>query len=98
MEQTGSERMPRTASRSVMALVPLGFVAALVWMTIGALPRAESRGQKPNPVSAGIANGEWPSYTADIRGSRYSPLDQINATNFNDLEVAWRFKTDSLGT
>ena len=43
-------------------------------------------------------NGEWPAYTGDIRGSRYSPLDQINASNFNRLEVAWRFKTDNLGT
>ena len=31
------------------------------------------------------------------RASRYRPLDQINAANFNKLEVAWRFKTDSLG-
>jgi quinoprotein glucose dehydrogenase len=43
-------------------------------------------------------NGEWQSYTGDTRGSRYSPLDQITTQNFNDLEVAWRFKTDSLGT
>jgi quinoprotein glucose dehydrogenase len=43
-------------------------------------------------------NGEWPAYTADIKGSRYSPLDQINASNFKKLEVAWRFKTDNLGT
>ena len=42
-------------------------------------------------------NGEWPYYTADARGSKYSPLDQIDASNFNKLEVAWRFKTDSLG-
>jgi glucose dehydrogenase len=58
------------------------------------------RGQTParNPVSEGTRNGEWPSYTGDVRGSRYSPLDQINATNFNDLEVAWKLKTDSLGT
>ena len=27
----------------------------------------------------------------------YSPLDQVNASNFNKLEVAWRFKTDALG-
>src|SRR5579872_7382002 len=40
---------------------------------------------------------EWPSYNADTMGSRYRPLDQINATNFNKLEVAWRFKTDSIG-
>ena len=43
------------------------------------------------------ASGEWPHYTADIRGSKYSPLDQINAANFSKLEVAWRFKTDMLG-
>ena len=33
----------------------------------------------------------------DLKGTRYSPLDQINASNFNQLEVAWRFKTDHLG-
>jgi quinoprotein glucose dehydrogenase len=43
-------------------------------------------------------NGEWPHYTGDLAGTRYSPLDQINADNFNQLEVAWRFKTDNLGT
>jgi glucose dehydrogenase len=42
-------------------------------------------------------NTEWPSYNADLAGSRYRPLDQINASNFSKLEVAWRFKTDSIG-
>jgi quinoprotein glucose dehydrogenase len=41
--------------------------------------------------------GEWTHYAADARGTRYAPLDQINASNFNKLEVAWRFKTDNLG-
>ena len=40
---------------------------------------------------------EWPTYTADLAGSRYRPLDQINAGNFSQLEVAWRFKTDAIG-
>src|SRR6266542_7095705 len=50
--------------------------------------------------SAGVPspkNGDWPHYTSDVRGTRYSPLDQIDASNFNKLEVAWRFKTDNLG-
>src|SRR5271165_5601108 len=42
-------------------------------------------------------SGEWPSYAADLAGTRYRPLDQINASNFSKLEVAWRFKTDSIG-
>ncbi len=36
-------------------------------------------------------------YFADPSGSRYSPQDQINASNFNKLELAWHFKTDNLG-
>lgn len=49
----------------------------------------------PRPFTT--ASGEWPSHTGDTRGTRYAPFDQISAANFNTLEVAWRFKTDSLG-
>src|SRR3981189_832612 len=42
-------------------------------------------------------NGEWPTNGADVKFTRYSPLDQIDASNFNKLEVAWRFKTDAFG-
>jgi quinoprotein glucose dehydrogenase len=41
--------------------------------------------------------GEWPTYGGDLANTRYSPLDQVTAANFGSLEVAWRFKTDSLG-
>ncbi|HEY7286223.1 MAG TPA: PQQ-binding-like beta-propeller repeat protein [Vicinamibacterales bacterium] len=41
--------------------------------------------------------GEWTTYGGDLASTRYSPLDQINKDNFGKLEVAWRFKTDSLG-
>ena len=36
-------------------------------------------------------------YFADPSGSRFSPQDQINAANFNQLQQAWHFKTDNLG-
>src|SRR5919201_6724752 len=45
----------------------------------------------------GAKNGEWPTYGGDVGNTKYSPLDQINAASFKALEVAWRFKTDSLG-
>ena len=43
-------------------------------------------------------NVDWPTYGADLANSKYRPLDQINASNFNKLEIAWRFKTDNLGS
>jgi quinoprotein glucose dehydrogenase len=42
-------------------------------------------------------DSDWPSYAADLAGTRYRPLDQINASNFSDLEIAWRIKTDNFG-
>ena len=35
-------------------------------------------------------------YGADLGNTHLSPLDQINASNFNKLDVAWHFKTDNL--
>ncbi|HEY7288263.1 MAG TPA: PQQ-binding-like beta-propeller repeat protein [Vicinamibacterales bacterium] len=40
---------------------------------------------------------DWRAYAGDLRNHHYSSLDQVTAANFNSLEVAWRFKTDSLG-
>jgi quinoprotein glucose dehydrogenase len=66
---------------------------ALVIGAMAVIPRVS--GQSTGQPST--KNGYWPYYFADLKGTRYSPLDQINAENFNKLTVAWRFKTDHLG-
>src|SRR5437667_6528540 len=48
-------------------------------------------------AQTGARNGEWKTYGCDLGHTHYSPLDQINASNFNSLQIAWRFKTDNLG-
>jgi glucose dehydrogenase len=39
----------------------------------------------------------WQTMNGDIHATRYSPLDQINATNVNQLEQAWQFDLSSFG-
>ncbi|MGE0592723.1 MAG: pyrroloquinoline quinone-dependent dehydrogenase [Vicinamibacterales bacterium] len=73
--------------RSMMATLLAGAGASLV-------PARFLRAQG-TPGTA--ATWEWTTYGADLKSTRYAPLDQINADNFADLEVAWRFKTDALG-
>ena len=41
----------------------------------------------------GATNGEWRSYGGDLGSTKYSPLDQIDAGNFGDLSIAWRWQT-----
>ena len=50
------------------------------------------------PVLAQQADDiEWRTYGGDLASTRYSPADQINGGNFNDLEVAWRLRTSNFG-
>ncbi len=83
--------MPRTAKRIAPALALLISVFAIAELS----PRVS--GQTAAPGFPSTKNGEWPTYSGDVKGSRYSPLDQIDATNFNKLEVAWHLKTDNFG-
>src|SRR5258707_14724640 len=51
----------------------------------------------PALAQTGAKNGEWRSYGGDTANPRYSALDQINAGNFNNLQMAWHFRTENLG-
>jgi quinoprotein glucose dehydrogenase len=78
--------MKRYSWRWAVGLAPLCLL--VLWATLPATGQAQSYGTQ---------NGEWQTYGGDLKSDRYSPLDQINADNFNKIEVAWRFKTDALG-
>ena len=70
--------MTRRFQRSLIA-----FAWALVLATGGA----------PAIAQHGAPDGEWPTYAGDLGGTKYSALDQIDASNFDDLEIAWRWES-----
>ena len=61
-------------------------LALALVMVVPALPGAQERG---NPA------GEWRYQSGDAWGTRYSSLDQIDASNFEDLEVQWVWRGDN---
>ncbi|MQA89042.1 MAG: PQQ-binding-like beta-propeller repeat protein [Gemmatimonas sp.] len=46
----------------------------------------------------GTENGEWRYVGGDAGSTRSSPLNQINADNFGDLEVAWTWRSDNFNS
>ena len=58
-------------------------VIAVSWLALGSAAAQQ-----------GATHGEWRSYGGDTGSTKYSPLDQITAENFSDLEVAWHWKTE----
>ena len=41
----------------------------------------------------GATDGEWRHYGGDSGHTKYSPLAQIDTSNFAELEIAWRWKS-----
>jgi quinoprotein glucose dehydrogenase len=62
--------------------VAFPLLAAVAWLAAG----------QPS-----VPNSTWTYWGGDLKGTKYAPLSQIDAGNFNKLEVAWRFKTDVYG-
>ncbi len=69
------------------------FISSFI-LSVGALVCAPAAfSQSGTSVDA----GDWPDYGGNMGAQRYSPLDQINAENVADLEIAWRFNTANIG-
>ena len=45
----------------------------------------------------GTTNGDWTFLGGDAWHTRYAPAAEINASNFEDLEIAWRWDASSFG-
>ena len=83
--------------RVVLGLVLGGLLAALLWYpsaTLQAQDRSPSPGGSAGPASSGA---EWRAWGADPASTRYSSLEQVDASNFEDLEVAWIWRGDNFG-
>ena len=76
-----------------------GMVLAAGALFIGALGvyAVRSVAQAGKPLVRGNAAGEWRYWGGDAWSSRYSPLEQINATNFDSLKVAWTWNASAFG-
>lgn len=45
----------------------------------------------------GIDYFSWEHMNGELNANRYAPLDQINADNFESLEIAWRWHASNFG-
>src|ERR671912_98189 len=86
----------RHITRRVMtAAFGLGVIGVAVFGTRG--DAQSTTGDRTSGLVRGNKPGEWRYWGADAWTTRYSPLDQINAANFNSLAVAWQWNAGAFG-
>jgi quinoprotein glucose dehydrogenase len=62
-------------------------------MLLGGALISPVRAQSARPVPG----AEWRYYASDLRSTKYSPLDQINADNVKNLQIVWRWSSRNFG-
>jgi len=87
---TGRASFKRIAMVTALTSLALAGAAALPSGLLGA------RQQTPTLVRGNVP-GEWRYWGGDAWSTRYSSLDQINATNFSQLQVAWKWNASADG-
>ena len=80
------------ASFAVSSIFALTLITLLV--SAGSV---HAQGGGTQALERGTPFGEWRYWGADAWSTRYSPLDQIDASNFDDLEQAWLWRGDNFG-
>ncbi|HSC28600.1 MAG TPA: PQQ-binding-like beta-propeller repeat protein, partial [Vicinamibacterales bacterium] len=88
---------PMTKRQKTQGILGLGTLIATVIAIVLATANWSSAVQGPALVR-GNAPGEWRYWGADAWSTRYSPLDQINASNFSSLQVAWQWNAGAFGS
>ncbi len=54
-------------------------------------------GALPALAQHGATNGEWRYYGGDAGTTKYSAVDQIDASNVKDLKIVWQWKAQNFG-
>lgn len=83
--------------RRTRRLVGFAFVAGAAVVGATFTRVAPTVAQQGKPLVRGNAYGEWRHWGADQWSTRYSPLEQVNASNFDSLQVAWEWKASAFG-
>ena len=70
-----------------------GFAAFLSMFQIHPEVKAASAAATRKPVAQGETSPNWDHYGNGYKNDRFAALDQINADNVSQLEVAWTYRT-----
>src|SRR5262249_12642381 len=72
---------------------PLGVLVIVLAMMAAMRPSGQTPASKsafgPPPTDS------WPSYNGDTSGRRFSTLDKVNASNVQNLSLAWMYRANT---
>ena len=88
---------PPLFSSTISRIIPILIVVITIFVFIEGTGYEVLEMSPRSQINTVNTQTDWPSYGNTVKGTRYSPLDQINVTNASDLELAWTYRTGAGG-
>ena len=88
---------PPLFSSTISRIIPILTVVITIFVFIEGTGYEVKEMSPRSQINTVNTQTDWPSYGNTVKGTRYSPLDQINVTNASDLELAWTYRTGAGG-
>ena len=88
---------PPLFSSTIARIIPILTVVITIFVFIEGTGYEVLEMSPRSQINTVNTQTDWPSYGNTVKGTRYSPLDQINVTNASDLELAWTYRTGAGG-
>ncbi|MGB0558478.1 MAG: PQQ-binding-like beta-propeller repeat protein [Pseudohongiellaceae bacterium] len=88
---------PLLFSSTISRIIPILIVVITIFVFIEGTGYEVLEMSPRSQINTVNTQTDWPSYGNTVKGTRYSPLDQINVTNASDLELAWTYRTGAGG-
>ncbi len=88
---------PPLFSSTISRIIPILIVVITIFVFIEGTGYEVKEMSPRSQINTVNTQTDWPSYGNTVKGTRYSPLDQINVTNASDLELAWTYRTGAGG-
>jgi quinohemoprotein ethanol dehydrogenase len=85
-------RLPTSFARFATVTAGLSAGGLAIWLAAPALS-GRSPIQAPLPQAGQGGAADWPMHNRDVRNGRYSPLDEVNASNVSRLALKWSVDT-----
>lgn len=80
-------------SLAVAVVATMAVLAFAATRQVGIAGSADFTAQVADAHDTSVPDSDWHYYGRTAHGDRYSPLDQINAGNVQNLQLAWRMRT-----
>lgn len=93
--QRAEQRMRLTTELKAIGLTVINSIGVASILSLNTFPAnaQQTQHRAEAPVISQSTTTDWPLHNLDVRNTRFAPIDSVNTSNVNTLELKWSYQS-----